>query len=923
MSPSCLSPFRLSPSAPSPASSRTDRAVRPILALLAVALGLTAVAIAPPRPAAAATHAFGDPIFSADARGDITTVGNVTTTCDPSYANARWSAAESAAACNGARNGATDVRNHAGAVMPPINNRLSMAFVDVDQDPGTFSSSTARLDLPAGAAILWAGLHWNGATKAPVSPTLYGSDFQAAPPSLADRFQVVLRTPGSARYRSLSAAPADGVHTDTWDSSATDATRTYGGFVDITSLVKAAGSGDYTVGDVQACRGFGGCFASWSITVAFAERSLPARNLNVWHGWQVTSPLVNHGDQQFTVSGLAPPPSGPVNARIGVVQADGDRGLGPDSLDISSPSTPWTTFRTADRPLHASEAPDWFNSTTSILGSRRASADASPNYLANLDQDIALEQTESVVHNTDHSLSFRVHTAGTEGLFSQVVHSAVEIHQPTIAITKSVSPAGPVHTGDRVTWTLEVANTGIDAIRRAVVTDALPPGLLLVPGSVRYAAGGPAAILGTKTEAAGDDQVDFDPASRILRFRAGAGADAAAGGTVGIAPAADGSDSLTITFATIVDLPAGTSITNVAKAHGEGRQLADPFGPLVTDAHDDAPIATIAVSDLGITKSDDGAVVRKVGDRFTYRIAVSNAGPSDATGVVVTDPLDRRLRFVRGTGCVATGQAVSCRVGTLADGASTEVSMVVEVVELPGPGNAVPNIASVSGDQPDPDCVAATPDAHCNHDDETTPQPAIDVGIDKTDHDAVVRAVGDTYRYGLKVTNGGPDDATGVTVTDELDPMLQFVRSQDCTAVGRKVSCAVAKLAAGATASLDLEVRVVRLPEPGHDIPNVATVSAAEPDPDCDASHPTATCNHDEESTPRTTPKPPPSSTTTVLTTPAGAHPAPPQPEAVTLPVVGRLPRTGIELGGLAVLGLALAAGGAAVLWGRRRAAGS
>jgi uncharacterized repeat protein (TIGR01451 family) len=566
------------------------RAVAPLLAL---ALCLTLIGHrAGPAVAATAAHDFAQPIFSADARGDIATVGNVTTTCDSGYTNANWSKAESAAACDGARNGSTDVRNHSGEKILPINNRLSMTFVDVDDDPATFASSTARLDMPAGAVVLWAGLHWNGATKAPTSPD-YGSLYQAAPPSIGDRFEVLMRTPGSGAYRPFRATPSDGVTTDSWDSASTDATVTYGGFVDVTDTVKAAGSGDYTVADVQSCRGFGGCFGSWSLTVAYAQRDLPARNLNVWHGWTITNPNLNGGNQAFTVNGITPPPSGPVNARIGVVQADGDRGLGPDSLEISSPSSPWTTFKTADRPLNASEAPDWFNSTTSILGSRRPSTDANPNYLANLDQDLALEQTNTVVHNADRALSFRVHTEGNEFLFSQVVHSAVEIHQPTVAIDKTVSPAGPVKAGARTTWTLAVRNVGIDVVDHAVVADPLPAGLALVPGTIAYASGGPASLLGPKTEAAGDDEVDYDATTRTLRMRLGAGATATTGGAMGLPGAADGSDRMTITFDAIVQAPGGQTIENVATARGDGRRLDDPFGPIITT---DTGMASIAVA---------------------------------------------------------------------------------------------------------------------------------------------------------------------------------------------------------------------------------------------------------------------------------------------------------------------------------------
>src|SRR4051812_31937818 len=93
--------------APTPPPGRAGGACRRAgLALVALAATLAVVTTSAGQ-AGAAPHAFGDPIFSADARGDITTIGNVTTTCDPNYTNAAWTKAESSAACNGSRNGAT------------------------------------------------------------------------------------------------------------------------------------------------------------------------------------------------------------------------------------------------------------------------------------------------------------------------------------------------------------------------------------------------------------------------------------------------------------------------------------------------------------------------------------------------------------------------------------------------------------------------------------------------------------------------------------------------------------------------------------------------------------------------------------------------------------------------------------------------
>ena len=126
--------------------------LRPVAAVLMLGTSLAGVA-ALSAPAQASPHSFTDPIFSADARGDVTTIGNVATTCDPTYENTLWSAAESSAACNGARNGAAQITRWDGKAMVPVNNLLSMEPVDVDGDPSTFSSSSAVLDIPAGSTV--------------------------------------------------------------------------------------------------------------------------------------------------------------------------------------------------------------------------------------------------------------------------------------------------------------------------------------------------------------------------------------------------------------------------------------------------------------------------------------------------------------------------------------------------------------------------------------------------------------------------------------------------------------------------------------------------------------------------------------------------------------------------------------------------
>ena len=70
-------------------------------------------------------------------------------------------------------------------------------------------------------------------------------------------------------------------------------------------------------------------------------------------------------------------------------------------------------------------------------------------------------------------------------------------------------------------------------------------------------------------------------------------------------------------------------------------------------------------ADLAITKTGPASVV--AGTNVVYTITVTNAGPSNAEGVVVTDVTPTGLTFVSNTGDCAT--AFPCALGTVPAGA--------------------------------------------------------------------------------------------------------------------------------------------------------------------------------------------------------------------------------------------------------------
>ena len=82
-----------------------------------------------------------------------------------------------------------------------------------------------------------------------------------------------------------------------------------------------------------------------------------------------------------------------------------------------------------------------------------------------------------------------------------------------------------------------------------------------------------------------------------------------------------------------------------------------------------ANIAHAAVVDIVVNQSDSPDPIA-AGGVLTYTIAVTNNGPDDATGVVLTDTIPVGTTFVSSTttkGSCAGNPAITCTIGALAN----------------------------------------------------------------------------------------------------------------------------------------------------------------------------------------------------------------------------------------------------------------
>ena len=579
----------------------------------------------------------------------------------------------------------------------------------------TNNSSSAILRLPVGSSVIYAELIWGGSYR-------YGGQDVSASLNTAVTFS------GPAGSMSVSPSPSTAAVTGSGEYY-------YVRSADVTSLVQAGGAGTYTVGGVPATVAASennANAAGWTLAVIYGNASLPARNMTIFVGAELTSSSVS---TTSSVSGFCTPGAGTINARMMVSAIEGDSGITGDQMQfgptagtlaaVSGTNNPSNNFFASQINLDsgARDTAGTFGSLNSTPGSQGSGVRTGWD-ITNVDVSARMQSNQNTAYARGTTSSDR-YTISTIGL--QINVGAPVFPTAVLSVDKATT-----YIGDILTYTANLNNSAgsADALN-VVYTHSLAGGTAFVSGSFKV--------------------------NGVVQ----SGANPISGVNIGTVAA---KATVTVSYQVqVTSIPLPPAAATYLGQSSWTYQYQSCAGFPLNNGTNTTNISTTGTVRLQPTKSANPSGRVLPGGTVTYTIAIPNTGTADSSGTTLADPIPTGTTYVPGS-TTLNGSAVADVGGAMPfatarqvnspGGASGQIkigetaTVSFRVTINANPPLIITNVATIDPDGTGPAPAITVP--------LTNPPVQADIAVAITDNQTTAVA-GSPVSYVVTVTNNGPD----------------------------------------------------------------------------------------------------------------------------------------------------------------------
>jgi uncharacterized repeat protein (TIGR01451 family) len=382
-----------------------------------------------------------------------------------------------------------------------LNNQFKMGFIDIDNDPSTFNSSSANLDIDSDCNVIrHVGLYWTAA---------YADDKRQH-----DITSIKIKYPGQKSYVTIT----DGQIIHDYYKDSESLFQQYSCYKDITKDILNLKNplGTYTVANIPATTTKtnddetlgNGLAGGWTMVVIYEDNTKPRKRFYVYDGFvnidSKAKPVA------FSFNNFQTIPNGPVNGKIGVIAYEGDKGIIGDRFQVMSNKTNrYKSLADGINPMN-----NFFNANITENGKNvKSRVPASQNTLG-YDADLfnIKNVRNSIIGNNQTEAKFRLLT-NNDGYSVVAVAFSIEIYEPAIHIVKRskytannqyIHPNDVLAPKQEITYNLTIYNDGNDDAKNTIIKDVLPKNVIFSEKTL---------VLPTKKI-----KVKYNKSSRTLNF---------------------------------------------------------------------------------------------------------------------------------------------------------------------------------------------------------------------------------------------------------------------------------------------------------------------------------------------------------------------------------------------------------------------